>query len=138
MQGHSLARRRSHRTQRAEESLDVGQHLWTTDADVVELVTELARQLPDQSIAAVLNRAGKTTGRGNGWTRSRVCFLRNHRNIAPYRSGERAERGEVTLDEAADILNVSEATVRRLIATGILPAHQFCKGAPWVTVVAGP
>ena len=110
----------------------VGQHRWSTDADVVELVTELARQLPDQSIAAVLNRAGKTTGRGNGWTRSRVCFLRNHRNIAPYRSGERAERGEVTLDEAADILNVSEATVRRLIATGILPAHQFCKGAPWV------
>jgi len=50
-----------------------GQHWWSTDADVVELVTELARQLPDQSIAAVLNRAGKTTGRGNGWTRSRVC-----------------------------------------------------------------
>ena len=100
---------------------------------MVELVTVLARQLPDQSIAAVLNRAGKTTGRGNGWTRSRVCFLRNHRNIAPYRAGERAERDEVTLDEAAEILNVSEATVRRLIATGILPAHQFCKGAPWVT-----
>jgi excisionase family DNA binding protein len=110
----------------------VGQHRWSTDADVVELVTVLARQLPDQSIAAVLNRSGKTTGRGNGWTRSRVCFLRNHRNIAPYRAGERAERGEVTLDEAAEILNVSEATVRRLIASGILPAHQFCKGAPWV------
>jgi excisionase family DNA binding protein len=110
----------------------VGQHRWSTDADVVELVTVLARQLPDQSIAAVLNRAGKTTGRGNGWTRSRVCFLRSHRNIVPYRAGERAERGEVTLDEAAEILNVSEATVRRLIATGLLPAHQFCKGAPWV------
>jgi excisionase family DNA binding protein len=110
----------------------VGQHRWSTNADVVELVTVLARQLPDQSIAAVLNRAGKTTGRGNGWTRSRVCFLRNHRNIAPYRAGERAERGEVTLDEAAEILNVSEATVRRLIATRVLPAHQFCKGAPWV------
>ena len=109
----------------------VGQHRWSTDAEVVDLVTALARLLPDQGIAAVLNRAGKTTGRGNGWTRSRVCMLRNHQKIAPYREGERAERGEATLDEAADMLNVSEATVRRLIAERILPARQFCKGAPW-------
>ncbi|MDQ2801658.1 MAG: recombinase family protein [Pseudomonadota bacterium] len=110
----------------------VGQHRWRTDAEVVELVTALARQLPDQAIAAVLNRAGKTTGRGNGWTRSRVCVLRNHREIPPYREGERAERGEVTLEEAARTLLVSEATVRRLIAERILPARQFCKGAPWI------
>jgi excisionase family DNA binding protein len=108
-----------------------GQHRWTTDAEVVELAAALARLLPDQAIAAVLNRAGKTTGHGNGWTRSRVCMLRNHRNIPPHREGERAERGEATLDEAAKKLNVSEATVRRLIAERILPAHQFCKGAPW-------
>jgi excisionase family DNA binding protein len=108
-----------------------GQHRWSTNAEVVELVTVLARLLPDQAIAAVLNRAGKTTGRGNGWTRSRVGMLRNYRNIPPYREGERAERGEATLDEAAEILNVSEATVRRLIADRILPARQFCKGAPW-------
>jgi excisionase family DNA binding protein len=109
-----------------------GRHRWSTDADVVELVTVLARQLADQGIAAVLNRAGKTTGRGNGWTRSRVCVLRNHRNIPPYREGERAERGEATLDETAKLLGVSEATVRRLIAEKVLPARQFCKGAPWV------
>ena len=46
--------------------------------------------------------------------------------------GERAERGEVTLEEAAKVLNVSEATVRRLIQEKILPATQHCKGAPWV------
>jgi DNA invertase Pin-like site-specific DNA recombinase len=85
-----------------------GQHRWTTDAEVVELVAALARLLPDQAIAAVLNRAGKTTGRGNGWTRSRVCMLRNHRNIPPHREGERAERGEATLDEAAKKLNVAK------------------------------
>jgi excisionase family DNA binding protein len=109
-----------------------GQHRWGTDADVVELVTVLARQLPDKAIAPILNRAGKTTGRGNGWTRSRVCFLRNHRGIPPYREGERAERGEVTMEEAAGTLNVSEATVRRLIQEKILPAGQHCRGAPWV------
>ena len=110
----------------------VGQHRWSTDADVVDLVTVLARQMPDQAIAAVLNRAGRKTGRGNGWTRSRVCVLRNHRGIATYREGERAERGEATLDEAAAALNVSAATVRRMINEGLLPARQLCKGAPWV------
>jgi DNA invertase Pin-like site-specific DNA recombinase len=109
-----------------------GQHRWSTDADVVELVTVLARQMPDQAIAAVLNRAGKKTGRGNGWTRSRVRWLRNHRSIAPYRDGERLERGEVTSDEAAAALNVSTATIRRMINETLLPASQLCKGAPWV------
>ena len=110
----------------------VGQHRWGADADVVDLVGALARQMPDPAIAAVLNRAGKTTGRGHGWTRSRVCSLRNHRQIAAYQTGERAERGEVTLEEAATILDVSEATVRRLIQEKALPAQQLCKGAPWV------
>src|SRR5215211_3125570 len=110
----------------------IGQHRWSVDADVVALVTVLARQMPDQAIAAVLNRAGKTTGKGHGWTRSRVCSLRNHRQIAPYREGERTLRGEVTLEEAAKILDVSQATVRRLIQEKIVPAHQLCKGAPWV------
>jgi excisionase family DNA binding protein len=113
-----------------------GQHRWGTDADVVELVTALARQLPDKAIAPILNRAGKKTGRGNGWTQSRVCVLRNHRGIPSYRDGERAERGEVTMEEAAKVLNISEATVRRLIQEKTLPATQHCKGAPWVIRVA--
>jgi excisionase family DNA binding protein len=91
-----------------------------------------ARQVPDKAIAPILNRAGKATGRGNGWTRSRVCWLRNHRSIPSYREGERAERGEATLEEAAAVLKVSGATVRRLIREKILPATQYCKGAPWV------
>ena len=114
----------------------IGQHRWSVDADVVALVTVLARQMPDQAIAAVLNRAGKTTGKGHGWTRSRVCSLRNHRQIAPYREGERTLRGEVTLEEAAKILDVSQATVRRLIQEKVVPAQQLCKGAPWVIRVS--
>jgi excisionase family DNA binding protein len=109
-----------------------GQHRWSAAADVVDLVRSLARQMPDKHIAAVLNRAGKSTGKGNSWTRGRVCSLRNQQTIEPYREGERAERGEVTLDEAATVLNVSASTVRRLIEDGTLPAQQLCKGAPWV------
>ena len=109
-----------------------GQTRWTTDAEVVELVRALARQMPDETIAAVLNRSGKSTGHGNSWTRGRICSLRHHYDIAIYRDGERAERGEATLDEAAAALAVSQSTIRRLIAEGALPASQHCKGAPWI------
>ena len=110
----------------------VGQNQWVTDADVVDLVRVLARQMQDESIAAVLNRSGKSTGRGNSWTRGRVCSLRHEHKIAPYREGERADRGEVTIDEAGAALAVSASTIRRMIGDGVLPAHQLCKGAPWI------
>jgi hypothetical protein len=110
----------------------VGQNHWVTDADVVDLVRILARQMPDESIAAILNRAGKSTGRGNSWTRSRVCTLRYGQNIAPYREGERAERGEVTINEAGSALAVSPSTIQRMINDGTLPAQHLCKGAPWI------
>ncbi|MFC7555735.1 helix-turn-helix domain-containing protein [Pseudoroseomonas wenyumeiae] len=110
----------------------VGRTRWSTDADVIELLRVLSRQMSDTSIAALLNRAGKSTGRGNNWTRSRVCSVRSQQNIAVYHEGERAERGEATLDEAAEVLAISLSTVRRLITGGILPARQLCKGAPWI------
>ena len=109
-----------------------GQTRWVTDADVVDLVRALARHMPDQTIAAILNRSGKSTGRGNSWTQSRVCSLRNQKEIAVYRDGERSERGEVTLFEAAETLAVSPSTIRRMIAAGVLKGLQVCKGAPWI------
>lgn len=109
-----------------------GQHRWTADAETGALIHELARLMPDKAIAAILNRAGKSTGRNNGWTQSRVCTFRSHHGIAVYRDGERLDRGELTLAEAATKLNVSPMTVLRLIREGVIPARQFCRGAPWV------
>ena len=113
-----------------------GQTRWTTDVDVVDLVRALARQMPDETIASVLNRSGKLTGYGNSWTRGRICSLRRQYHIPIYREGERVERGEVTLNEAAAALAISTTTIRRLIAEGILPATQPCKGAPWIIRLA--
>lgn len=109
-----------------------GQHRWKTDNGVVDLTRALARLMPDKLIASALNRAGKVTGRGNGWTQSRVCTLRNYHQIDVYREGERQERGELTLYEAAEVLAISSSSVRRLIQEGRLSAGQFCKGAPWI------
>ena len=109
-----------------------GRNRWVTDAEVVDLVRVLTRQMPDSYIAAVLNRSGKSTARGQSWTRSRICSLRYQQEIAAYREGERAERGEATLQEAAALLSVSPSTILRMINAGTLPANQLCRGAPWI------
>ncbi|WP_244622239.1 helix-turn-helix domain-containing protein [Bradyrhizobium ivorense] len=109
-----------------------GQHRWKTDASTEQLIRDLARLLPDGSIASVLNRLGTRTAKGNTWTQQRVCVFRNDHNIPVYRDGERAERGELILHEAASRLGLSKMTVVRLIKDGILPAKQSCVGAPYV------
>ena len=88
--------------------------------------------MPDMTIAALLNRAGKRTGQDNTWTESRVRAFRNDHGIAVYCEGERAERGELNLLEAAAALGTCDMTVLRLIRKGTLQARQVCKGAPWV------
>lgn len=109
-----------------------GQHRWKTDETTEALIQGLARLMPDHSIAALLNRAGKRSAKGHTWTEGRVRSLRGDRHIAVYRDGERAERNEVNLEEAADILKVSKMTTLRLIKSKVLPARQLCPGAPWV------
>src|SRR5262249_57820694 len=108
-----------------------GQHRWVTDADTGDLIRALARQQPDAAIAAILNRCGKRTGKGNTWTESRVRSHRSAHGIAVYRDGEMAERGELTLEETARHLKVSKMTVLRLIGSCVIQARQVCKGAPW-------
>ncbi len=109
-----------------------GEHRWTTDADTVALIRDLARMLPDELIAGLLNRLGRKTGKGNSWTKRRLCTFRSDRSIARYREGERQARGELILAEAAEHLGVDPVVIRRLIRSGILPARQACKGAPWI------
>lgn len=114
----------------------IGRHRWAVEGETADLIRALSRLMPDKAIAALLNRAGKHTGRGNGWTQSRVCTFRNQHAIAVYREGERAERGELTLEETAAKLAIGKMTVSRLIHAGVIPARQLCKGAPWVIKAA--
>jgi hypothetical protein len=110
----------------------VGKHRWTVPEDTLSLIRELARLMPDQQIARLLNRAGKPTGRGNGWTKARVCSFRSHHGIVVYRESEWAERGEIALEAAAQIIGVSVMTALRMVRRGIIKGRQFCRGAPWV------
>ena len=109
-----------------------GKHRWTVAEDTLTLVRELARQMPDKQIAQLLNRAGKPTGRGNGWTEVRVRSFRHHHEIAVYHPGEWTDRGEITLEAAAKIIGVTPMTAQRMIQRGDLKGRQLCRGAPWV------
>ena len=109
-----------------------GRHRYTTDAETETLITGLARQMPDMAIAALLNRLGRRTGKGNSWKESNVRSFRNKRGIPVYRESERRARNEMTLSEAAAALQINPQKARRLIKNGDLPARQLCKGAPWI------
>jgi len=109
-----------------------GRHHWPPPEDMIALVRQLARLMPDRQIARLLNRSGKSTGYGNGWTEQRVRGFRNHHGIAVYRDGEWANRGEITLDAAAQTIGVAKMTALRMIRRGDLKGRQACKGAPWV------
>ena len=107
-----------------------GRHHPRVPEDTISLVRELARLMPDAQIARLLNRSGKPTGHGNGWTEQRVRGFRNHHGIDGFRDGEWAERGEITLDAAAEIIGVHKMTALRMIQRGDLPGRQPCAGAP--------
>src|SRR5215831_3042427 len=109
-----------------------GQNRWKTDVETVQLVRDLARILPDHSIAPLLNRLGIRSAKGQSWTQLRVRNFRGTHRIAVYREGERAARHELILTEAASRLGVHRMTVIRLIRDGLVPARQACVGAPYV------
>jgi DNA invertase Pin-like site-specific DNA recombinase len=107
-----------------------GEHRYATDREIVEVVRELARTLPDAQIARVLNRLGYRTGAGNTWIQSRVDSLRNNHGIAAF-NPERDGDGVVTIGQASQILDVSTEAVRKLIKCGVLSARQPVPYAPW-------
>lgn len=108
-----------------------GRHHSRVPADMIALVGALARMLPDAQIARLLNRCGKPTGYGNGWTEQRVRGFRKHHVIEAFRTGEWSERNEITLDAAAEIIGVHKMTALRMIERGDIKGRQPCPGAPW-------
>jgi len=109
-----------------------GQHRYKTSDETEKLIVGLARHVPDQSMASILNRLGVRTAKGHTWTQQRVAAFRSDHQIPVYREGERGERGELILQEVVNRLGVSKMTVIRMIKDGLLPAKQICSRAPYV------
>jgi DNA invertase Pin-like site-specific DNA recombinase len=107
-----------------------GQHRHRTNRTIIEVVRDLARSLPDEQIARVLNRLGYRTGHGNAWTKPRVVTVRSTYSIPVF---DRSASGTslVTMEQAAAALDVSAMTIRRLLIRRVLPGTQPVPYAPW-------
>lgn len=103
-----------------------------TNANTVEIIRVLARQMADRFIARVLNRLKMPTAKGCTWNEARICAIRHGYGIAVYQDGERESRGEVNMLEAAKELGVDRRVIGELINRGYLPASQACVYAPWI------
>jgi len=119
-------------TQLEFQKIRTGHHRFVTEEGLVEIVRKLARIETDARIASILNRNQRRTAHGQVWTPKLICSLRNNHGIAVYREGEREDRGEVSVMEAAVVLAVTPTTVLRLIRLKQLPAKQACVNAPWI------
>jgi len=109
-----------------------GYHRNCTDKRLVELVRELSVTCSDENIVAILNRLGYKTGNGNGWTKYRVCSLRNYHKIPVFDPSIKEREGLLNMKEAANYLGISPMSVKRLIKKGILPGEQPIYSAPWI------
>jgi len=102
-------------------------------ADVLKSVIDTLRKvMPDDSIAAALNREGIRTGVGGTWTRQRVERYREQAGIAAFSSDLKASSGWLIQAEAATRLGISPMSVHRLVKHRILSAEQPHPGLPMI------
>ena len=103
-----------------------------TDEETIALMRRLAVHHPDTVMAAVLNRQGRKTARGESFTASRVASLRRHWNIPCYQAPATPSEGELlTVQAAADQLGVAASTLLRWLNDGFVGGEQVTPGAPW-------
>jgi len=107
-----------------------GHHDHVNSEEVTELIRELALVCEDSAIVSILNRLGYRTGIGNTWTEKRVQHVRHTKGFPACPPPE--QRRWITMQQAAVMLKVSDAVVRRLVAQKTLPAKQIVKYAPWM------
>jgi DNA invertase Pin-like site-specific DNA recombinase len=108
---------------------ETGRSRRCTDPEAIEVIRQMAGKFSDQQIAGTLNRLRLRTGVGNTWTVSRVHSARCYHQLPALAQNDQPR--EVTLQVAAERLDVSQSIVRRMIEEKILPARQVVVCAPW-------
>jgi DNA invertase Pin-like site-specific DNA recombinase len=103
-----------------------------TDEETIELLRRLAVHHPDTVIAAVLNRHGRKTARGESFTANRIASLRQHWKIPRYQAPATPLEGALlSVQAAADQLGVAASTLLRWLDDGFIGGEQVTPGAPW-------
>ena len=105
----------------------IGQKTTLEDMDIIR---KMAPRYSDSQIASTLNRLGRRTGKGKRWNKSRVKSIRVRTEIIRPRHVE-PDPEVLTLGTAAKYCRVSQTTIKRLVASGLLKKEQICPWAPW-------
>lgn len=101
-----------------------------TSLEDLEIIRKMAFRYGDDAIARVLNKLGRKTATGKRWSESRVRTIRGKYSITGHI--HTVEDPEIlTLGQSAKYLDVSQTTIKRLAANGILEKKQIVSWAPW-------
>jgi hypothetical protein len=101
-----------------------------TDDGDLDIIRKMAARYGDSDIARVLNRMGRKTATGKRWNATRIQSTRGNHGIAGHTTC--VDDPEVlTLGQAARFLDVSETSVKNLVAAGELKKVQVVPWAPW-------
>lgn len=120
-----------HHSELRVKKSEIGRHRNCTNLDAIEVIRTMAGRFPDDQIAATLNRLHLRTGVNNAWNRQRVYSVRHRLQLLGFDAHHHCSRNEITLKEAAERLNLSPPSVRKMIDEKILPASQIVECAPW-------
>ena len=103
-----------------------------TDEDTVALLRRLAAHYPDEIIAGILNRQGRTTARGLRFTANLVGNTRRNWQIPRFEPRPESPAGELlSIKQAAILLNMAPSTLHRWVNDGFVAGEQVTPGAPW-------
>ena len=103
-----------------------------TDEDTIALLRRLAAHYPDDVIAGILNRQGRTTARGLRFTANLVGNTRRHWQIPRFEPKPERPEGELlSIQQAAEALNLAPSTLHRWVNEGFVAGEQVTPGAPW-------
>lgn len=104
----------------------------STPVETVEAIRQLVLIANDDLIAGILNRNGLRTGNGNRWTRERVCSLRSHRKILPFRAAADGVEPWLNLTKASALLDITPKTLRLAAIAGEIKALHPLPDGPWL------
>ena len=101
-----------------------------TAEDALDIIRKMAVRYGDSDIARVLNKLGGRTGKGKAWSELGVKTARRNHGIAGH-STTVEDPNLLTFNAATRYLDVSDTTIKRLVAAGLLPMSQLAPFAPW-------
>jgi DNA invertase Pin-like site-specific DNA recombinase len=101
-----------------------------TSMEVLGIIRNMAVRYGDDQIAGTLNRLGYRTGKGKRFNQTRVKTARRNHKIEGQRRAVNDPR-ILNQEQAATLCGISTATIRRMVAEGLLPKEQIVPYAPW-------